>query len=109
MVGLSSSAPTRSSISTILRLAAIFEAHDRREEIGREQALVVVQRDELLGRDLPVGGEAVGDVDLLLRQRLVAQAQRRELAELAELDAVDLLQAASGRRDGRRIPVRRRA
>ena len=93
IVTLSIAAPTRSMRLDDLRIGGHLEADDGGEIVGREQVLVVVERRELLGRDLPVGGEAVGDVDLLLRQRIVAQPQRRELPELAELDPVDLLHA----------------
>jgi hypothetical protein len=92
IVGLSSAAPTFSSIATIFSLAGDLRPHDGCQEIGREQRLVVVECDEFLGRDLPVGREAVGDLDLLLVQRLVAQAQCGELLELGELRPVDLLQ-----------------
>src|SRR5438874_376787 len=62
-------------------------AHDRYQIVRRPQILVVLEALELQRADHAVGRIAVDDVDLLVRERLIAQADRH-LQVFLELDAV---------------------
>src|SRR4051812_30771058 len=64
----------------------------QRDVVGREELLVVLEYEEVVGGDLPVGGEHDRDVGLAAGEHLVAVRQlRRDVA--LEAQAVDLLQA----------------